>query len=38
MVVGRRVDTQIALAFSGLIQNVYSLIVWEHVARAFRAD
>ena len=36
MAVGRRVESLITQAFSGLIQNVYSLIVWEHVARAFR--
>jgi hypothetical protein len=38
MAVGRRVDSLTTQAFSGLIQNVYGLIVWEHVARAFRAD
>jgi hypothetical protein len=38
MAVGRRVSSLTAKAFSGLIQNVYSLIVWEHVARAFRPD
>jgi hypothetical protein len=38
MAVGRRFDAQITQAFSGLIQNVYGLIAWEHVARAFRAD
>jgi hypothetical protein len=36
MALGRRVDPQTAQAFSGLMQNVYGLIVWEHVARAFR--
>lgn len=35
--VGRRVDQQTTQVFRGLIQNVYGLIVWEHVARAFRA-
>jgi len=36
VVVGRRVDSLTTQMFSGLIQNVYGLIVWEHVARAFR--
>ena len=36
MAVGRRVDPQTTQVFDGLIQNVYGLIVWEHVARAFR--
>ncbi len=36
MAVGRRVDMQITQVFGGLMQNVYGLIVWEHVARAFR--
>jgi len=36
MAVGRRVDAQITQAFGGLMQNVYGLIAWEHVARAFR--
>jgi hypothetical protein len=36
MAVGRRVDSQTTGAFSGLMQNVYGLIVWEHVAKAFR--
>jgi hypothetical protein len=37
MAVGRRVDSLTTQAFNGLIQNVYGLIVWEHVARAFRS-
>jgi hypothetical protein len=36
MAVGRRVDAQMTRVFDGLMQNFYSLIVWEHVARAFR--
>jgi hypothetical protein len=36
--IGRWVDAQITQVFSGLIQNVYGLIAWEHVARAFRPD
>jgi hypothetical protein len=38
MAIGRWVDAQITQVFSGLIQNVYGLIAWEHVARAYRAD
>lgn len=38
MAVGRLVDRQITQMFSGLIQNVYGVIAWEHVARAFRPD
>jgi hypothetical protein len=38
MVVGRWVDSQMTRVFDGLMHNVYGLIVWEHVARAFRAD
>jgi hypothetical protein len=38
MAVGRRVDSMTTRAFSGLTQNVYGLIVWEHVARAFRPE
>lgn len=38
MVVGRWVDSQITQVFIGLIQNVFSLMAMEHVARAFRAD
>jgi len=38
VVVGRRVDSLTTQMFSGLIQNVYGLIVWEHVARAVRPD
>jgi hypothetical protein len=38
MALGRNVDAQITQAFGGLMQNIYGLIVWEHVARAFRAD
>jgi hypothetical protein len=37
MAVGRQVDVQMTQVFSGLLQNVYGLIAWEHVARAFRA-
>jgi hypothetical protein len=36
MAVGRRVDSQTTQVFGGLVQNVYGLIFWEHVARAFR--
>lgn len=36
MVVGRRVDALITTVFSALLENVYDLVVWEHVARAFR--
>jgi hypothetical protein len=38
MAVGRRVDSLATQAYRGLIQNVFVLIVWEHVARAFRPD
>jgi hypothetical protein len=36
MALGRHVDAQITQVFDGLMQNVYGLIFWEHVARAFR--
>jgi hypothetical protein len=36
MALGHHVDAQITQMFDGLIQNVYGLIFWEHVARAFR--
>jgi hypothetical protein len=36
MAVGRRVDAHTSQVFGGLMQNAYGLIVWEHVARAFR--
>jgi hypothetical protein len=38
MVLGCWVEAQITQVFDGLMQNVYGLIAWEHVARAFRAD
>jgi hypothetical protein len=36
--IGRKIDTAITPVFSALLQNIYGLIVWEHVARAFRPD
>ena len=36
MAVGRKMNAAIAQVFSGLVQNAYGLIAWEHVARAFR--
>ncbi len=36
MALGHHVDAQITHPFDGLMQNVYGLIFWEHVARAFR--
>ena len=36
MALGRKSDTSIAPVFSALLQDIYGLIVWEHVARAFR--
>ena len=36
MALGHHVDVQIMHVFDGLMQNVYGLIFWEHVARAFR--
>jgi hypothetical protein len=36
MALERHVDAQITQVFDGLMQNVYGLIFWEHVARAFR--
>jgi hypothetical protein len=36
MALGHHVDVQITQVFDGLMQNVYGLIFWEHVARAFR--
>jgi hypothetical protein len=38
MAIGRWVDAQITQVFGGLMQNIYGLIVWEHVARVFRPD
>lgn len=38
MALGCQVDTKIAVVFSDLLQHVYDLVVWEHVARAFRPD
>jgi hypothetical protein len=38
MALGRHVDVQITKMFDGLMQNVYGLIFWEHVARVFRAN
>jgi len=35
MALGHHVDAQITHVFDGLMQNVYGLIFWEHVARAF---
>ena len=34
--VGQQSRTTVGLVFSGLLYNVYDLVVWEHVARAFR--
>jgi hypothetical protein len=36
--VGRKINAQIMRVFDGLVQNTYGLIVWEHVARAFRPE
>ena len=38
MAVGRKTNAAMTQVFNGLIQNAYGLIVWEHVARAFRHD
>ena len=38
MAVGRKMTAAMTQVFNGLIQNAYGLIVWEHVARAFRPD
>ena len=38
MAVGRKMNAAMTQVFNGLIQNAYGLIVWEHVARAFRHD
>jgi hypothetical protein len=36
VVVRRQMSVLMSQVFSGLLQNTYGLIVWEHVARAFR--
>lgn len=38
MVLWQCVDLKITQVFNGLMQNVYGLIAWEHIARAFRVD
>jgi hypothetical protein len=38
MAMGRRVDESVTPLFSDLLHNVYGLVVWEHVARAFRPE
>ncbi len=38
MVVRRQVSALMSQAFSELLQNTYSLVAWEHVARAFRTS
>jgi hypothetical protein len=38
MTLGGHVDLQITQVFGGLMQNVYGLIIWEHLARAFQGD
>ena len=35
---GQKTNARIMPVFEGLVQNTYGLIVWEHVARAFRPD
>jgi hypothetical protein len=36
--VGQQGQMPVAMVFSGLLHNVYDLVVWEHVARAFRPE
>jgi hypothetical protein len=38
MVVRRQISALMSQVFGELLQNIYGLIVWEHVARAFRPE
>ena len=38
MAMGQKINAHIMPLFEGLVQNTYGLIVWEHVARAFRPE
>ena len=38
MVVRRQISALMSQVFGELLQNIYGLVVWEHVARAFRPE